>query len=188
MLIHPIPADASHVIISPLASVSAHNGIVSCIATSSSINGRFFVASGGSDYSLVIYSLNTKSIQIHKQIPNAHDGILTSVVFGSGMATGVLYSAGMDHCIKIWNCVTLELVGKLCHHTKKVVALAQSNDGRFLLSAGADRVVLVYDLTKNYRLLLRLETKDEPTCISFYQPLIVVGFKSGSCQCWNLPM
>ena len=187
-MIHPIPTDRSNTIIPPLSSVSAHNGIVSCITTSSSINGHFFVASGGSDYSLILYSLTSKSINVHKRISNAHEGIITSILFGSGMATGVLYSAGMDNCIKIWNCVSLEHIGNLCHHSKKVVALTQSSDGRFLISAGADRVVLVYDLTKNYRLILKLETRDEPTSLSFHQPMIVVGLKSGMCQCWNIPI
>lgn len=155
---------------------------------SSSINNSFFAASGGNDYAIIIYSVKDTSLHPCWEIPNAHEGIVTSVLFGSGMGTGMLYSGGMDCSVKVWNVLAKELVGELRYHSSKVVSLCQSSDGRYLVSASADRVVFMYDISKNFEVVYRLETKEEPACMTFHHTSLVIGMKAGGCQVWSIQL
>lgn len=155
---------------------------------SSSINNSFFAASGGNDYAITVYSVKDTSLHPFWEILNAHNSIVTSVLFGSGMGTGMLYSGGMDCSVKVWNVLAKELVGELRYHSSKVVSLCQSSDGRYLVSASANRVVFVYDISKNFEVVCRLETKEEPACMTFHHASLVIGMKAGGCQLWSIQL
>ena len=135
---------------------------------------------------IVLYSIKNSKLHLHKKQMNAHEGILTCLTFGSGMSNGLLFSGGTDNKVKIWNASNLECIGELQHHSKKIMALCHSGDGRYIASAGADNKVFVYDITKNCKMICKVETKEKPVSITFHHTSVIIGLMSGACQVWNV--
>ena len=189
LLLHVLPESASTTTtITPVCSKSDHNGIITCLDLSSSINGKFYVATGGNEYAMYVYSLQNTSCHLLWKIPSAHNGVLTSVLFGCGMGSGLLYSGGNDACVKVWSLASKECIGELHHHKEKIVSLCQTMDGHYLITASADRSVYVYDIAKSFQVSFNFQTGDEPVSLTCYHTSVIVSMKSGYSQVWNLPL
>lgn len=189
LLLHVLPEPSlTTTTVSPVYSKSDHNGIITCLDMSSSINGKFYVATGGNDYALFIYSLQNTSCHLLWKVPSAHNGIISSVLFGCGMGSGLLYTGGYDARVKVWSLASKECIGELSHHKEKVVSLCQTMDGHYLITASADRSVYVYDISKSFQVSFYFQTVDEPVSLTCYHTSVIVSMKSGYSQVWNLPL
>ena len=155
---------------------------------SSSINGKYYLVSGGNDYAIFVYSLQNTSLYLLWKVTCAHNGIISSILFGCGMASGLLYSGGYDACVKVWSLASKECIGELHHHKEKVVSLCQTMDGHYLITASADHNVYVYDIIKNFQVFCSFQTVDEPVSLTCYHTSVIVSMKSGFSQVWNLPL
>lgn len=182
---HCLPAASAEV--KPSSALSCHKGVVTTVDLSANCNGHFFVASGGSDYSLVVYRVSGNALKVHWRQEHAHASVVTRVLFGVGMASGVVYSGAKDRVIHLWSLKNGECVGSLDYHQEKVVDLCQTPDGRFFVSASADRTILVYDVSAEFRVVMRVECGEEPACVAVVNNTICCGFCSGALRFWSLP-
>lgn len=46
----------------------------------------------------------------------------------------------------------------------------------------------MYDISKNFEVVYRLETKEEPACMTFHHTSLVIGMKAGGCQVWSIQL
>lgn len=147
------------------------------------------VVSGGTDYALFVYELRGEhhQLKLHWKIPNAHQGIISDVLFGVGMAVGVMYSAGHDGMIRLWNVCDRAIISDLTYHTGKVIALCQTPEGRFLVSAAVDGYILVYDVSAEYKVVARHRSDEQPSSLKIINGVIMCGFVSGAVRTWSLP-
>lgn len=186
---HKLPdfTSVTHESLLPCCVVRDQGGRVTTVDASGSINGHTMIAAGGSDYALFLYEWKFDHLVLYWRICEAHSGVISAVLFGTGMVIGVLYSASYDGIIKLWSVSNHECVAELTYHTAKVVALTQSPDGRYLVSASADGSVLVYDTSTHYSVISRFFCDDEPISVTILNGYIVCGYSSGAVRLWLLP-
>jgi WD40 repeat protein len=126
-----------------LYKISAHQ--LSCNALCYAPDGSYLL-SGGRDAHL--NSWNTKDYSLIKRIA-AHNFAIYSIVF---IADGQLFATGSrDKTIKIWDAVKKELLlrinkEKYQGHLNSVNKLLWSNSGNYLISAGDDRQIMVWEV------------------------------------------
>lgn len=185
MLLHALPGKQHAV--SPQGCLSCHHGVVTTVDFCGNINGVSYVASGGSDYAVVVSHVAGGQLRVLWSQKDAHAGVITRVLFGVGMACGVVYSAARDHVVRLWSLKNGDLVGSLNFHMEKVVDVCQSPDGRFFVSASADDSILVYDVSDAYRVVMRVECDEEPSCLAIVNNMVCCGFCSGGIRFWPLP-
>ena len=179
----------NHQTLQPCSSANHQGGHVTAVDIATSFNDHPMVVSGGSDYSLFVYSLRgaRHQLKLYWKIPNAHKGVISSVLFGVGMAIGVLYSAAQDGVIKLWNICDRSNIANLTYHSGKVVALCQTPEGRFFVSAAVDGFIIVYDVHAEYRVVARHRSNEQPSSLAIINGMIVCGFVSGAVRSWSLP-
>lgn len=135
-----------------------HSGSVR--ALSYSPDGRW-LASGGDDRAVVLRP--TASSGIPRRL-EGHTDWVNALAFTPDSAT-IISGAGrsegksMDQRILAWPVDTRAGASKLGEHTDAVRALAISADGRFLASAGADGLVILWDLTTGEKRVLPGDTE-----------------------------
>ncbi|KAK9757313.1 hypothetical protein RND81_01G155600 [Saponaria officinalis] len=76
-----------------------------------------------------------------------HKGIVTCIMFHPDPNHLILFSGSDDATVRAWDLVTKKCAATMEKHFSAVVSLAISEDRRFLLSAGRDKVVNLWDLT-----------------------------------------
>ena len=64
-----------------------------------------------------------------------------------------VYTAGDDCTVRAWDLNTHKCEAKLEKHLSQVTAVGVSTDGRILLTAGRDKIVQMWDLTRDYAAL-----------------------------------
>jgi WD40 repeat protein len=92
------------------------------------------------DYKAVV--LNIQKNEVVKSI-DAHNNFVLFVSSDDGS----IATYGMDKTVKVWN-ANLELQYSLYGHQLSVNAVALSNDGKFIVSGGDDREILVWNAEK----------------------------------------
>ncbi|XVE62302.1 hypothetical protein DITRI_Ditri06bG0107400 [Diplodiscus trichospermus] len=99
-----------------------------------------------------------------------HKGVVTSIMFHPDVNKNLLFSGSDDATVRVWDLVAKKCVAVLEKHFSAVSAIAVSEDGWTLLSAGRDKVVNVWDL-HDYRCKSTVPTYEvlEAVCIIYSQ-------------------
>ncbi|KAL3993651.1 WD domain G-beta repeat family protein [Acanthocheilonema viteae] len=101
------------------------------------------VATGSADKSIKIWGIDFGDC--HKSF-HAHDDIVTCVLFSP--EEHLLWSAGKDGLIKQWDAVKFERIQVLDLHSAEIRALAQTTDGKCLISSSHDKSIRLWKLTE----------------------------------------
>ncbi|PON77530.1 Guanine nucleotide-binding protein, beta subunit [Parasponia andersonii] len=75
-----------------------------------------------------------------------HKGVVSTVLFHPDPSKSLLFSGSDDTTVQVWNLITKKSVATLNGHHSTVTSVALSEDGGTLLSAGRDKVVMLWDL------------------------------------------
>uniref|UniRef100_A0A0R3RTB4 WD_REPEATS_REGION domain-containing protein n=1 Tax=Elaeophora elaphi TaxID=1147741 RepID=A0A0R3RTB4_9BILA len=113
------------------------------------------VATGSADKSVKIWGLDFGDC--HKSF-HAHDDIVTCVLFSP--EEHLLWSAGKDGLIKQWDAVKFERIQVLNLHSAEIRALAQTNDGKCIISSSHDKSVRLWELTEEIIVLQEEEAME----------------------------
>jgi len=114
-----------------------------------------------------------------------HEDIVRSLSFDS---TGTLLASGSDDCtVALHNLVTKQS-RVLRRHTSSVYAVSLSPDGKWLASAGADNVAILWDVeTLNFRYLLEGHTASIWSVVfSADSQLLFSGSEDGTIKIWDV--
>ena len=106
---------------------------------------------------------------------------ITAAVFGK---SGMLYTGGYDTVVRIWDGNTGELMGKLAAHQQRINALAVWDD--YLVSVGADKRVIVWDIRENFEVVGKYECDEECTSVAVDEAYLVCGYTSGAIRVWPM--
>ncbi|WP_406250558.1 WD40 repeat domain-containing serine/threonine protein kinase [Streptomyces cyaneofuscatus] len=121
--------------------LSGHRRYLSAIAVSSDDRWALTADHGGSaGHRVRLWDLNTG--QVLRTLSEHIDTPLSTVCFGVGDRTALI--AGSD--VQLWDLETGRNTRTLTGHTYPVDGLAQSADGRYLLSGSRDRTIRFWDL------------------------------------------
>ncbi|KAH7538432.1 protein TORMOZ EMBRYO DEFECTIVE [Ziziphus jujuba] len=75
-----------------------------------------------------------------------HEGVVSSIMFHPDPSKPLLFSGSDDTNVQVWDILSKKCISTLKGHHSTVTSLAVSEDGGTLLSAGRDKVVLLWDL------------------------------------------
>lgn len=133
---------------------SAHQGPIPLLEFSS--NG-LLIASGGTDASVRIWNFQQKTCVAALK---GCRGVLSALKFNPESKTKNVFAVGDDNIIRGWNYETRQLAFTLDGHLSKVTSLSFSEDGKFLVSSGRDKVLILWDLMsgKQVRVVPTYET------------------------------
>ena len=131
----------------PDNSLQHHTAPILCLAASS--DGRF-LASGGADKRLIIWS--TETLQPLRVFSQHRDAVL-SLAFRHG--TNQLYSGSADRTIKTWSLNELAYVETLFGHQDAVVDVAALAQERCLSAGSRDRTVRLWKVVEETQLVFR---------------------------------
>ncbi|CAG9534015.1 unnamed protein product [Cercopithifilaria johnstoni] len=101
------------------------------------------VATGSADKSVKIWGIDFGDC--HKSF-HAHDDIVTCVLFSP--KEHLLWSAGKDGLIKQWDAVKFEQIQVLNLHSAEIRALAQTSNGKCVISSSHDKSIRLWQLTE----------------------------------------
>jgi len=77
------------------------------------------------------------------KILRGHDAGVTGLAFFPG--GNRLASSSLDHTVRVWDIAVGKVIKTFCSHTDEVFAVAVTANGRFIVSTGYDRKVIVND-------------------------------------------
>lgn len=98
----------------------------------------------------------------------------------------LLFTGGSDTDIHIWESTTGELIGSLTTHRQRINALAVSNDGNYLVSVGADKMMVVWDIHNHFEVINKYQCEEECTTVVFHENSLFCGYVSGVIREWPL--
>ncbi|VIO93080.1 WD-repeat protein 3, putative [Brugia malayi] len=113
------------------------------------------VATGSADKSVKIWGLDFGDC--HKSF-HAHDDIVTCVLFSP--EENLLWSAGKDGLIKQWDAVKFERIQVLNLHSAEIRALAQTTNGKYVISSSHDKSIRLWELTEEIIVLQEEEAME----------------------------
>ncbi|VDO51842.1 unnamed protein product [Onchocerca flexuosa] len=113
------------------------------------------VATGSADKSVKIWGLDFGDC--HKSF-HAHDDIVTCVLFSP--EEHLLWSAGKDGLIKQWDAVKFERIQVLDLHSAEIRTLAQTSNGKCLISSSHDKSIRLWELTEEIIVLQEEEAME----------------------------
>ena len=119
--------------------LDGHKDSVKCIVWSPDDR---FVASGSDDCAIHVWNLSTE--KLHKKLTN-HLAAVNSILW---LKSGHIISASDDKNIIKFNSITKEKSVPLKKHTDRIYSLAPSPDEKYIISAGNDRCLCLWDIEK----------------------------------------
>ncbi|CAM6091154.1 unnamed protein product [Calypogeia fissa] len=126
--------------VSILRTWKAHDAPVTIMAMDPSGG---LLATASADRSVLVWDLDGG---FYTHAFRGHKGVVTSLLFDPAPKRLVLFSGGDDATVRVWDLVRKSCVIVLDKHFAVVTSLAISADGFYLVSAGRDKVVNVWDL------------------------------------------
>lgn len=181
--------------LAPFAQIAEHDGGILALAVQEVNDSSFFVATGGSDYTLNVYQVKEHSISKQWSQRNAHYGlmlvfhimnsIITAATFGYGENSNLLFTGGYDSVIRVWNCSSGEFIGELKSHKQRINALIASHDGNFIVSASADKTVILWDILE-LEPIATFSCEEECGCLAMNSEVLVCGYLSGVLRVWPM--
>lgn len=148
----------------PSARIEAHYGHVTDLRWSFTASPAL-LASGGNDHAVKVWKVSSgmlgKSISSVWEAStvggSGHDGAVSAVTWGKHASGQLLFSAGWDKLIKVWEGTTGKLLANLRGHTSRITDLDTSSDGTKVVSCAADFTARVWS------------TSDPFTCLALYK-------------------
>lgn len=115
------------------------------------------IASGGADASVRIWDFQRKTCIGSLR---GCSGVLSVLKFNPDPTTKTIIAAGSDNVIHAWNYDTRKEMFTLNGHLTKVTSLSFTDDGKFLVTSGRDKVLILWDLQthKQVRVVPAYET------------------------------
>lgn len=127
-----------------VAGRDAHGSVVACVAYAPDSE---VMATGGGDGSIRIR--NVETLEPTLRIEAAHEGEVRGLVFHSSAGELRLLSCADDGQLKLWNTQSGELIQTLPGHQGKIFDCVTREADGFMVSAGADRLIRVWDFADN---------------------------------------
>lgn len=121
---------------------SAHQGPIKMLCFNAS-STTSLIASGGTDGTVRIWDYQRKTCVGSLR---GCSGVLTVLEFSPDAKSRTVFAAGSDHVIHAWNYETRDVAYTLAGHLTQVTSLSFTGDGRFLVSSGRDKVLILWDL------------------------------------------
>ncbi|KAG6482466.1 zinc finger CCCH domain-containing protein 48-like [Zingiber officinale] len=156
------------------------NGQVHSLAAA---NGLLFA--GVQDGSILTWKIDSEnnSLELAASLV-AHKLTVTSFMVGD-----MLYSASMDHTIKVWNLNTLECVQTVIEHKLAVLSLLRYD--KFLISCSLDNTIKIWTTAKggNLKMVYSHQEDHGPVCLRGIQgtPILLSSCSDNSFRIYELP-
>ena len=112
--------------------------------------------------------------------------MISAIAFGKGECSHLLFTGGNDRGIHIWDCHSGEMLGRITTHKQKINALYTSDDGNYLVSVGADKVMFVWDIVNQYTIIGQYRCEEECLCVTMDNQRIICGYSSGAIRVWPI--
>lgn len=119
---------------------SGHQGPIPLLEFNA--NGTL-IASGGADASVRIWDFQRKTCIGSLR---GCSGVLSVLKFNPDSTTKTIFAAGTDYVIHAWNYDTRKEIFTLSGHLTKVTSLSFAHCGKFLVSSGRDKVLILWNL------------------------------------------
>ncbi|KMT19395.1 hypothetical protein BVRB_1g012450 [Beta vulgaris subsp. vulgaris] len=126
-----------------IRSWKGHDGPVMAMACDASGG---LLATAGADRKVLVWDVDGGFCTHYFK---GHKGVVTCIMFHPDPSRLLLFSGSDDASVRVWDLVTKKCAATMEKHFSAVVSLTISEDQRFLLSAGRDKVVNMWDL-KSY--------------------------------------
>jgi WD40 repeat protein len=97
------------------------------------------LAAAGADKKIRVYEPESGKLEVTLDVPSA----MTSLAFLPDSKR--LVAAGGDRVVKVWDVANKKVVQELAKHTLAVLTVAASDDGKLVVSGGADSAVFGFD-------------------------------------------
>lgn len=127
---------------------SAHQGPIKTLCFNAS-STTSLIASGGTDGTVRIWDYQRKTCVGSLR---GCSGVLTVLEFSPDAKSRTVFAAGSDHVIHAWNYETRDVAFTLAGHLTQVTSLSFTGDGRFLVSSGRDKVLILWDVAARAQL------------------------------------
>lgn len=176
--------------IAPITRVNAHNGHVLCLRFAEALAAPR-VASCGGDHSVKVWEVTKARIgsgttldlkwSCSEVTSGGHASVVTSVAWGRKQSAGLLFSAGWDGVVKVWDGNADHVTSPLATlngHTARVNALDTTPSGLFAVSVSADFSARLWKTEGDFACL----------CVYHTSPLdgallaVSVGLRSFACS------
>eukprot|EP00698_Gefionella_okellyi_P010754 TRINITY_DN2810_c0_g1_i2.p1 TRINITY_DN2810_c0_g1~~TRINITY_DN2810_c0_g1_i2.p1 ORF type:complete len:636 (-),score=117.27 TRINITY_DN2810_c0_g1_i2:27-1934(-) len=185
----PTQVADSPVSLTPHERVDAHHGHVTCVAFNEA--GDKF-ASVGADHALFMWSVINNKLRRDWWNHQAHDSVVSAVVFGRQFSQRYVFTASWDNTIKMWavGSTGATPVQTFRGHTARVNALSLTADGRRLLSAANDFSVRLWNLDEPFQTVCVYSTASHELGVNSVfggQKVFITGSENGLVRVWPQP-
>ncbi|KAI9349083.1 WD40-repeat-containing domain protein [Obelidium mucronatum] len=103
------------------------------------------VATGSADSTIRVWDVD-RGHATH--LFKGHHGVISALSFYNGKGNDILLASASDDCkVRVWNLKTKKCIFVLDNHVSVVRGVAFSNDGKFLVSGGRDKILNVWELS-----------------------------------------
>lgn len=121
------------------------------------------LATAGSDRKVLVWDVEGRFCT---HFFKGHKDLVTSIAFHPDPNQLILFSGSNDATVRAWDLISKKCVATMEKHFSAVTSLAIAKDGSYLLSAGRDQVVNVWDLN-DYGFRMTVPTYEvlESVCI-----------------------
>jgi WD40 repeat protein len=145
--------DAQPMCIGPATRLEAHSSAASSLAFNHGpVGADHLLATGGTDHKVIVWSISTtarsgggKKVW---ECENAHEHVVSSLVWGRQNTADLLFSGAWDHTIKVWKVSAGhgQPLRTLQGHRHRIEDMVVTRDGESLLSASWDSSVRLWDI------------------------------------------